>query len=71
MAVCMNFRFIPANTGEGVRVVQDLTNKLKGNSYMYIWICFFSSPALFENPRGDRNYCLCTVHRSRKEMSLL
>ena len=27
---------------------------------------FFSSPALFESPRGDRIYCHCTVRRSRK-----
>ena len=24
----------------------------------YLFIFFFLSPALFENPRGDRNYCL-------------
>ena len=29
---------------------------------------FFSSRALFGNPRGDRNYCLCTVRTSRKRM---
>ena len=45
MAVCMKFRFIPANTGwggggggsrTGARVVQDLTNRMKGRSYMCI-----------------------------------
>ena len=33
-----------------------------------MWIFFFfSSPALFVSPRGDRIYCLCTL-RSRKGM---
>ena len=66
----MKFIFIPANTGEqngcssGTR-----SDKQKGNSYMCIWIFFFSSSlALFEIPRGDRFYCLCTVRRSRKWM---
>ena len=37
---------------------------------MCIWIffSFFSSPALFESPRGDRIYCLCTERKSRKGM---
>ena len=35
---------------------------------MCIWIFFFSSCALFESPRGDWNYCLCTAYRSRKGM---
>ena len=36
---------------------------------MCIWITFFfSSPALFESPRGDRIYFLCTIRRSRKAM---
>ena len=48
MNVRMQFRFIPPNTGCGMecrtgsRVVQDLTNKQKGKSYMCIWIFLFS-----------------------------
>ena len=34
--------------------------------YIDLLLLFFSSPALFEKPRGDRNYCLCTVRRSGK-----
>ena len=35
---------------------------------MMIFFFIFLSPALFECPRGDRIYCLCTVRRSRKRM---
>ena len=50
-------------------MVQDLTNRKENLTCVYgsFFFSFFSSPALFENPRGDRNYCLCTV-RSRKGM---
>ena len=36
--------------------------------FFFFFFFFFSSPALFENPRGDRNYRLWNVRRSRKGM---
>ena len=72
MAVCMKFRFILANTEEqngcssGTRSDKQIERKIL-HVYMDLFF-FFSSPALFENPRGDWNYRLYTVHRSRKGM---
>ena len=40
----------------------------RNDVYMDLLFVFFSSPALFENPRADRIYCLCSVRRSRKGM---
>ena len=56
MAVSMKFRFIPANTGEqngcssGTRSDKQIERKI---FYVYTFFLFFSSPALFESPRGD------------------
>ena len=65
MAVCIKFRFIPPNTGcLSARVDKQIERKVL-HVYMDL---FFSNTALFETPRGDRIYFLCTVCRSRKGM---
>ena len=67
MAVCMKFRFIPANTGEqngclsGTRSDKQIERKIL---HVYIdLLLFLLASCFFETPRGDRFYCLCTVRR--------
>ena len=36
--------------------------------FTFFFLLFFSSPALFESPRRDRIYWVCTVRGSRKGM---
>ena len=55
----------------GTRVVQSSDKQIERKIlHLYImnrfFFFFFSCPALFESPRGDRIYCLCAVRRSRK-----
>ena len=71
MAVCMKFRFIPANTGEQNRCSSGtIYDKEIEREILHVCmdLFFFSSPALYESPRGDRVYCFCTVRRSKKGM---
>ena len=75
MAVCMKFRFIPANTEElnrcssGTRSDKQIERKIL-HVHMDLFFFFFSRVllCLFESPRGDRIYCLCTARSSRKGM---
>ena len=61
------FRFIPANTGEQNGCSSGSSKQIERKIlHVYMDLFFFSSPALFKIPHGDRIYSLCTVRRSRK-----
>ena len=52
----------------GTRSDKQIERKILHVYIVYMDLFFFPNPALFESPRGDRIYCLCTVRKSRKGM---